>query len=160
MLINIITPHVGAFIGIILSGFKRCWDRKCTCDKKKTRRRVQEDYEMLYMGPDFLIEIRYSQIISSFYIIMIYSAGLPFLYLLAMVQTFVLYWVDKFLCKLLPKYNFSSPEALSDPTQVWPGDGRCDASGHDLCDLHTLRLRFLHVFQLVNLHLLPILRLA
>jgi hypothetical protein len=58
---------------------------------------------MLYMGPEFLIEIRYSQIISSFYIIMIYSAGLPFLYLLAMVQTFVLYWVDKFLCKLLPK---------------------------------------------------------
>ena len=99
MLINIITPHVGAFIGIILSGFKRCWDRKCTCDKKRTRRRVQEDYEMLYMGPDFLIEIRYSQIISSFYIIMIYSAGLPFLYLLAMVQTFVLYWVDKYLCK-------------------------------------------------------------
>ena len=103
MLINIITPHVGAFIGIILSGVKRCWDRKCTCDKKKTRRRVQEDYEMLYMGPEFLIEIRYSQIISSFYIIMIYSAGLPFLYLLAMVQTFVLYWVDKFLCKVIPK---------------------------------------------------------
>ena len=45
MLINIVTPHVGAFIGIIISGIRRCWDRKCTCDMRRTRRRVQEDYE-------------------------------------------------------------------------------------------------------------------
>jgi len=85
MLINIVTPHVGAFIGIAISGIKRCWDRKCSCDQKRTRRRVQEDYEQLYMGPQFLIEIRYSQIISSFYIIMIYSAGMPLLYIIAML---------------------------------------------------------------------------
>lgn len=99
MLINIVTPHIGAFVGIFISGIKRCWDRKCTCNQRKTRRRVQEDYEKLYMGPEFLIEIRYSQIIASFYILMIYSAGLPLLYLIGMFQTFVLYWVDKYLCK-------------------------------------------------------------
>ena len=49
------------------------------------------------MGPEFLIEIRYSQLISTFYIIMLYSAGMPILYLLAMLQTIVLYWVDKYL---------------------------------------------------------------
>jgi len=60
MLLNIITPHLGSFIGIIYRGIKRCWDRKCTLNKRKTRKRLQNEYEELYMGPDFLIETRYS----------------------------------------------------------------------------------------------------
>jgi len=30
---------------------------------------------------------------------MIYSPGMPILYMIATLQTFVLYWVDKILCK-------------------------------------------------------------
>jgi hypothetical protein len=60
MLINIISPHVGALIGVLISGVVRCLDRGCTCDKKKTKQRLQEDYERKYTGPDFLIEVRYS----------------------------------------------------------------------------------------------------
>ena len=52
------------------------------------------------MGPQFLIEIRYSQIIASFYIVMTYSAGMPLLYLISMLQIYLMYWVDKYLCKL------------------------------------------------------------
>jgi hypothetical protein len=37
MIINIITPHVGTFFFIIYGGFKRCVDRGCSCDKRKTK---------------------------------------------------------------------------------------------------------------------------
>ena len=60
---------------------------------------VQEDYEHVYTGPEFLIEVRYSQIISSVFILMLYSSGIPALYFVGFVQFFIMYWVDKFLCK-------------------------------------------------------------
>lgn len=30
---------------------------------------------------------------------MIYSSGMPLLYFIGMIQFFLIYWVDKFLCK-------------------------------------------------------------
>jgi len=100
MLINIVSPHAGALIGVLISGITRCIDRGCSCDKRKTKQRLQEDYERKYTGPEFLIEVRYSQIISSFYIMLMYSSGMPLLYPIGMLQMFMTYWVDKFLCKV------------------------------------------------------------
>jgi hypothetical protein len=85
MLINVATPHIGSIVGMLITSLKRLFDQKCKCDPKKTRKNFQEDYENLYIGPQFLIEIRYSQIIASFYIVMIYSAGMPLLYLISMI---------------------------------------------------------------------------
>jgi len=44
---------------------------------------MQEDYNNLYMGPEFLIEVRYSQIMTFFFITLIYSSGMPCLYFIA-----------------------------------------------------------------------------
>ncbi len=60
---------------------------------------IEEDYHELYTGPEFLIEVRYSQIISTYYILMMYSSGMPVLYIIGMLQMFATYWVDKLLCK-------------------------------------------------------------
>lgn len=49
------------------------------------------------MGPEFLIEVRYSQIMTFFFITMIYSAGMPALYVISFLQFFSMYWFDKFL---------------------------------------------------------------
>ena len=38
MIINIISPHIGAFIKIFLKSIKRCLDRSCSCDKRKTKK--------------------------------------------------------------------------------------------------------------------------
>ena len=46
MLINIITPHTGALIGYLMAGVFRCMDRGCTCNAKKTKQRLQDDYEL------------------------------------------------------------------------------------------------------------------
>jgi len=60
MLINVATPHIGSIVGMIITSIKRLFDQKCKCDPKKTQKKFQEDYENLYIGPQFLIEIRYS----------------------------------------------------------------------------------------------------
>ena len=45
------------------------------------------------------MEFRYSQILSTVYIIFMYSSGLPLLYAVAVVSFFITYWVDKLFCK-------------------------------------------------------------
>jgi hypothetical protein len=50
---------------------------------RRTKQVMQEDYESIYMGPEFLIEVRYSQIMTFFFITMIYSAGMPVLYIIS-----------------------------------------------------------------------------
>lgn len=61
------------------------------------------------MGPEFLIEVRYSQIVSSFYILMLYSSGIPLFYIVGFVSFFTMYWIDKYLFvsfyKTPPRYG-------------------------------------------------------
>ena len=102
MVINVVTPHIGAVFLTLSEGLKRCCDRSCSFNPKRTKKRVQEDYELAYMGPEFLIEVRYSQILSSFYIMMIHSSGMPVLYIIGTFQYLMTYWVDKLLCKIIP----------------------------------------------------------
>jgi hypothetical protein len=35
------------------------------------------------MGPEFLVEVRYSQIMTFYFIAMIYSSGMPVLYIIS-----------------------------------------------------------------------------
>lgn len=99
MFINIFTPHIGGIVGMLKSKVFQCLDRKCKRDHKVTRQYMQEDYHNVYMGPEFLVEVRYSQIMTFYMIAMIYSSGMPVLYIISFFQFFVMYWFDKFLCK-------------------------------------------------------------
>jgi len=40
MLIGIIAPHLITLGLVFISGLKRCYDRRCTCDKNKTRKLI------------------------------------------------------------------------------------------------------------------------
>jgi hypothetical protein len=100
MIINIIAPHFSAIFKQVFFGFFRCWDRGCTLNKRRTRKLHQDDYEEQYLGIEFYIECRYAQIISTTYILMIYSSGMPILYIIGSITFFVMYWFDKYCCKL------------------------------------------------------------
>jgi hypothetical protein len=114
MLINIASPHAEAFVKMFVGSLKRCIDRGCGCDMAKTKYLLQEDYELSYTGPEFLIEVRYSQILASFYIMMFYSSGMPILYVIGLCQFFLTYWVDKLLFlrfyKTPPRYGIEMTE--------------------------------------------------
>jgi hypothetical protein len=60
MIIQIVTPHIGFVIEMIKKSVARCWDRGCTCNKRRTKKWLQADYDEVYRGPEFLIEVRYS----------------------------------------------------------------------------------------------------
>lgn len=75
----------------------RCWDRGCTCDEKKTKQLVQEDYEDKNTGAEFMFEFRYSNILTVLAVAFLYSGGLPILYPVAAIFFFITYWMDKCL---------------------------------------------------------------
>lgn len=96
MLFQIVTPHFGLLL-YIAQGFRRCFDRKITFDDRITRQVIQRDYEDLYTGPSFDLQVRLSQILFLVFTCLTFSSGLPILYPIAFVTLFVMYWVDKFL---------------------------------------------------------------
>ena len=100
MIFNIFTPHVANFGYICLKSFQRFIDRGFTKDEKKTKQIFQKNYEDLYTNIDFLMESRFSTILVNIYIIMMYSPGIPILYVIGAVIFFTTYWMDKIFCNL------------------------------------------------------------
>ena len=88
-------------IFMLMSRMKQCMDRGCSCNKKKTKKILQVEYEEINSGLEFLLEYRYSAILTTVFTIMMYSSGLPLLYFLGFLTFFFMYWVDKFLSKIL-----------------------------------------------------------
>mmetsp|Transcript_16493 Transcript_16493/g.11841 ORF Transcript_16493/g.11841 Transcript_16493/m.11841 type:complete len:380 (+) Transcript_16493:1490-2629(+) len=97
MLINIFTPYLSYYGWVSLNMFKRCCDRKCTCDRRKTKKVIQKDYENLYIGPEFMMEFRLSQVLTNTFVTLTYSAGIPVLYMVQFISLFITYWLDKLL---------------------------------------------------------------
>ena len=73
------------------------WHYKRTFTAKAEVCHTQRDLNALCLGPPFLMSVRYAEILSSIFVIFMYSAGMPILYLIGCAQMFVAYWVDKFL---------------------------------------------------------------
>lgn len=99
MMINIFTPHLSNAMFLTLMSLKRCLDRRCSFSRKRTKKLLQEDYEDVNTGSDFLLEFRYASILTNIYMIFMYSSGLPLLYIVAFVSFFIMYWFDKLFCK-------------------------------------------------------------
>ena len=62
MIINVISLPVVETALEVVTGCLRCFDRGCTFNYNKTKKKTQEEWEKLYTGPEFLIEFRYSQV--------------------------------------------------------------------------------------------------
>eukprot|EP00347_Sterkiella_histriomuscorum_P015842 403355479 len=109
MIINIISPHFSAIFKKLFFWALTWYDRKFTLDIRRTRKIHQEDYEFQYLGIEFFIECRYAQIISTIYILMMYSSGMPLFYIVGLFFFLAMYHVDKFLFvrwyRLPPRYG-------------------------------------------------------
>jgi hypothetical protein len=94
MVINIITAHLGLVFTYMWIGIKRCCD---SCCGRLTRKRMRKEFLELYIGPEFAMGIRYSQILTTIFVILLYSPGIPILYVLCFIFFFITYWLDKIL---------------------------------------------------------------
>ena len=78
----------------------RCCDRSYHCiDDKYTKKLTQQDYEKRNTGTEFSIENRYNVMLTLIFVTMMFSAGMPILYPVAVLFFCVTYWFDK--CLLL-----------------------------------------------------------
>lgn len=90
-------PHIFTILESMQLCCKRCVDRRCSFNTKKTRKIIQSEYEDLYTGPEFILHVRYAQVLATIFVTLTYSAGIPMLYALNFVILFIQYWVDKWL---------------------------------------------------------------
>lgn len=97
MILEIGAPHFIPFCYLAYYGVRRAWDRGCTCDKRKSKKYLQSDYEELYTGPEFHLDARLAQIIAVTWTTFMYSPGLPILFIIAAINFFFIYWIDKWL---------------------------------------------------------------
>lgn len=93
----IFVPHMFTLLQSFILFCRRCWDRKCTRSTKKTRKLIQDDYENLYTGPPFLLHVRYAQVLSTLFISLTFSSGMPILYPISALILFTEFWVNKYL---------------------------------------------------------------
>ena len=111
MILSVFTPHLAAMGFVCIRGSKRCCDRGCRCDKRHTKKVLQEDYDELYIGPEMLMDFRYSQILTNIFVTFIYSTGMPILYLICLGSLILTFWIDKFLFinvyKKPPRYDMA-----------------------------------------------------
>jgi hypothetical protein len=88
---------------------KRCLDRCCTCNTKRTSKKLQSEYQDLYKGGHQQLEVQYSQIIAITMIIMVLGSAMPILYLAGLTLCFCMFWGTKFLFvhfyRIPPKYG-------------------------------------------------------
>lgn len=99
------SKYVFFFIGSVLVRFR---DRHYSteikldpedegCDLPNTRKKVQQDLEKMYTGQMFEGEKAYSRMMSTMFVILMYSSGIPILYVIGFVFYLVTYIVNKFL---------------------------------------------------------------
>jgi hypothetical protein len=98
MIINIFTPHLNALITWLIKKCKRWLDGGiCNCGKRRTKKKTKKEYIDLHTGPEFNIGLRYSQILTTTFAILVYSSGLPILYICCFFYFLITYWIDKWL---------------------------------------------------------------
>ncbi len=84
-------------IDLLIAGCARCCDRGCRFDKRNTKRFLQADYESVYKGDEIEFTVRYGMIIATWFMIMVYSLAMPFLYFAGIFIFGSMYWTDKCL---------------------------------------------------------------
>lgn len=119
MLLGIFSPHLANGVYWLKDAIIRFWDRRWTCDRKRTKQIFQSDYEQMYMGPELLFEYRYSTLLNMVYISLMYGTGMPVLYFFGSVTFFLSYWIDKWtllrIYQTPPRYN----KDLMKTTREW-----------------------------------------
>ena len=94
---QLLTPHIIPMCLIAFALVRRFWDRKMSMDMNITRKELQSNFEKLYIGPEFLLNTRLSQIITLIWTTFFFMPAIPTLSLVMVMVLVMIYWVDKFL---------------------------------------------------------------
>ena len=88
-------------------------------NKLKTRQVLQEDYEQMNSGSEFTLDSRYASALTTIFMVMMYSPGMPMMYVIGFAYFFITYWTDKALCKFLQPYYCYSIEMEQETSSLY-----------------------------------------
>ena len=93
----LVFPHLFTMMQAMTLCLTRCVDRRFSLNTRKTSKIIQDDYEHLYTGPNFILQVRYAQVLFTIFVTITFSSGMPALYFVNFFVLFIQFWVDKFL---------------------------------------------------------------
>lgn len=117
MLLNLFIPHLMPLALTLYSSLKRCCDRDCSDNRKKTNKYTQAELNELHLGPEMQIDERYAQLYNTIFVCLAYSAGIPLLIPILFGYVVVTLAVDSCLFsvsyRIPPKYSATLPQAFT-----------------------------------------------
>ena len=82
------------------------------CDLPNSRLLNQKELQDLYTGSNFNVEVVYSRMMSTLFVIIMYSSGMPILYAIGFFFFIITYFVNKLLLLKYYKKSSSSTRAV------------------------------------------------
>lgn len=79
----------------LLIKLKRCLDRGCSRNPRKTKRKLQTEYEALYTDSPFFMVTYLTRAVVIIWIGLFYCSGMPFMFFLVAFYLFILFWTTK-----------------------------------------------------------------
>jgi hypothetical protein len=96
MILYMFGVHGLKLVTILSSKFFRWQDKHFSSDIRLTNQVSQEQLNKLYLGPEFVIEVRYATALTICFVCITYAPAMPLMYLITAVSFWLLYFVDKF----------------------------------------------------------------
>lgn len=108
MMINAFMPPIEFGIAWGMKIAYRYLDRGFSQDTYKTKKKSISQYVALYSGSDYMIHYRYSSLMNTCFVTLIYGTAMPILYPIALIAFIVAFVNDK----LLVFYFYKQPPAF------------------------------------------------
>mmetsp|Transcript_24493 Transcript_24493/g.36018 ORF Transcript_24493/g.36018 Transcript_24493/m.36018 type:complete len:1721 (-) Transcript_24493:92-5254(-) len=96
MALYMLGVHGLKFAMLVVNKWLRWQDKHFTSDIRLTYQVSQDQLNKLYLGPEFVIEVRYATALTICFVCVAYAPAMPMMYLIASAAFFILYCVDKY----------------------------------------------------------------
>ena len=106
--IKILATIFMGVLQIVIVKVRRCYDSSCLKPPAFTKKQTQRDYVNLHKNPDFGLDFSYTELINTMFVMMTLAPLLPYIAYIGFVYLLVLYWKDKFMCRVTFTQSYSS----------------------------------------------------
>jgi hypothetical protein len=96
MSISAIMPIIEFFIDRAKTWGRRFFDRGLTSSEYNSRSKSIQSYVDVYAGPEFMIHFRYSAILNTCFVTLMYGVGMPYLFPISLINFCVLYLMERY----------------------------------------------------------------
>jgi len=110
MRFNVWFPIANEMLWFSIRTLKRILDKCRAKEGSPTKSVTMQQYCNIFAGPNFFLHFKYSSILNTMFICMMYGAGMPQLFPLALITYCVVYFIEKYMLY----YVYKSPPAYDE----------------------------------------------